>query len=85
MSLASIHFLQPLHSAGEAATYTLAPGIRANGVAATRRVYPFYEAHQIEVDGDPETVKHRFVGGYVDTEGLTTKGSAEDFEPANRF
>ena len=73
--------------AGEAATYTLVPGIRANGVAATRRVYPFYEAHQIEVDGDPETVESiGFVGGYVDTEGLTTKVIlAEDFESANRF
>ena len=73
--------------AGEEATYTLVPGIRANGVSATRRTYPFYEVSTVTVDGDPTTEEVvDFAGGYVDTEALTTKVIlAEDFESANRF
>ena len=73
--------------AEESATYTLVPGIRANGVAATRRVYPFYEANVIDVDGDPMTTEGvDFGGGYINTEGLQTAVIlAEDFESANRF
>lgn len=73
--------------AGEEATYTLVPGIRANGVSATRRTYPFYEVSTVTVDGDPTTEEVvDFAGGYVDTEVLTTKVIlAEDFESANRF
>ena len=72
---------------GEPATYTLVPGIRANGVSATRRTYPFYEVSTVDVDGNSETEESvAFAGGYVDTEALSTKVIlAEDFESANRF
>jgi hypothetical protein len=72
---------------GEAQSITLVPGIRANGVSATRRPYPFYEANVVDLDGDAQTeLDHAFGGGYVDTEALTTHVIlAEDFETANRF
>ena len=72
---------------GEEATYTLVPGIRANGVSATRRTYPFYDVNVVTVDGNPSTEEVvDFQGGYVDTEALTTTVLlAEDFESANRF
>ncbi len=72
---------------GDQGTFTLVPGIRANGVAATRRPYPFYEAQVVTIDGDPSTPESvDFQGGYVDTEALSTKVTlAEDFESANRF
>lgn len=73
--------------AGEAQTVTLVPGIRANGVAASRRVYPFYEVQKVSLDGDAMTeVDVDFGGGYVEGDGLSTKVIlAEDFESANRF
>ena len=73
--------------AGEPQTLTLVPGIRANGIAATRRTYPFYEVNRVDLDGDPETeLDHAFGGGYVSTDALETKVIlAEDFESANRF
>ncbi|MEC7950668.1 MAG: hypothetical protein VX190_04850 [Bacteroidota bacterium] len=73
--------------AGEPQTLTLVPGIRANGVAATRRTYPFYEVNRVDIDGDPGTeLDHAFGGGYVSTDALETKVIlAEDFESANRF
>ena len=66
---------------------TLVPGIRANGVSATRRVYPFYDVERVSLDGDPSTqMDVAFGGGYIDGEGQTTKVIlAEDFESANRF
>ncbi len=72
---------------GLAQTLTLVPGIRANGVAASRRPYPFYEVNEVTVDGDPSTLEfHDFGGGYVDNGVLTTMVIlAEDFESANRF
>ena len=73
--------------AGEPQTLTLVPGIRANGVAATRRTYPFYEVNRVDIDGDPGTeLDDAFGGGYVSTDALETKVIlAEDFESANRF
>ena len=73
--------------AGEAQTVTLVPGIRANGVSATRRVYPFYDVERVSLDGDPSTQTDvAFGGGYIDGEGQTIKVIlAEDFESANRF
>ena len=73
--------------AGEAQTVTLVPGIRANGVSATRRVYPFYDVQRVSLDGDPSTqMDVAFGGGYLDGDGQTTKVIlAEDFESANRF
>ena len=73
--------------AGEAQTVTLVPGIRANGVTATRRVYPFYDTQRVSLDGDPSTQTDvAFGGGYIDGEGQSTKVIlAEDFESANRF
>jgi hypothetical protein len=73
--------------AGQEATYTLVPGIRANGVSATRRTYPFYEVNTVTVDGDPLTEEVvDFQGGYVQTDALSTLVTlAEDFESANRF
>ena len=72
---------------GEPQTVTLVPGIRANGVAATRRPYRYYDVNTVILDGDPATVESvEFGGGYVDHSGLTTKVIlAEDFESANRF
>ena len=53
--------------AGEPQTLTLLPGFRANGVAAIRRVYPFYEAKEVVIDGDPSTLEqHTFEGRYVE-------------------
>ena len=73
--------------AGEPQTLTLVPGIRANGIAATRRTYPFYEVNRVDIDGNPDTeLDHTFGGGYVSTDALETKVIlAEDFESANRF
>ena len=72
---------------GAPQTVTLVPGIRANGVAATRRTYRYYDVNTVSLDGDPTTVESvDFGGGYVDHSGLTTKVIlAEDFESANRF
>ena len=72
---------------GNPEALTLVPGIRANGVSATRRTYPFYEVTRIETDGDPSTeLDVAFGGGYVNTDALSTKVIlAEDFESANRF
>ena len=72
---------------GHPEALTLVPGIRANGVSATRRTYPFYEVTRIETDGDPSTeMDVAFGGGYVNTDALSTKVIlAEDFESANRF
>ena len=72
---------------GEPQTLTLVPGIRANGIAATRRTYPFYEANRVDLDGEPTTeIDHVFEGNYVNTQALQTKVIlAEDFESANRF
>lgn len=72
---------------GNPETLTLVPGIRANGIAATRRVYPFYEVNTVALDGDPATsIEHNFGGGYVDNESRQTVVLlAEDFESANRF
>ena len=72
---------------GQPQTVTLVPGIRANGVAATRRPYRYYDVNTVSLDGDPTTVESvDFGGGYVDHSGLTTKVIlAEDFESANRF
>ncbi|HAT47729.1 MAG TPA: hypothetical protein DCS71_02285 [Flavobacteriales bacterium] len=72
---------------GEPQTLTLVPGIRANGIAATRRTYPFYEVNRVDLDGEPTTeIDHVFEGNYVNTQALQTKVIlAEDFESANRF
>ena len=73
--------------AGEPQTLTLLPGIRANGVAATRRVYPFYEANEVVIDGDPSTLEqHTFEGRYVEGAALSTNVIlAENFDTANLF
>ncbi|MDA0946254.1 MAG: hypothetical protein O2791_04325 [Bacteroidetes bacterium] len=72
---------------GEATTLTLVPGIRANGIASTRRPYPFYTSGTVEIDGDPSTLEtHEFLGSYVNTNATTTRILlAEDFDGANRF
>lgn len=73
--------------AGEPQTLTLLPGIRANGVAATRKDYPFYKANVVDIDGDPSTLEeHAFAGQYVEGPALSTKVIlAENFDTANLF
>lgn len=68
---------------GENVTLTFLPGIRANGVAATRKPYPFYEAFRQSFglrEGAIDTLT--WSTGYV--EGAFVQ-VAEDFENANRF
>ncbi len=68
---------------GESETLTLLPGIRANGVSASRKPYPFYRTVEYAVEVVP---------GKSDTLALTTGYAegvdvviVEDFETANRF
>lgn len=59
------------------------PGIKANGIAATRQTYPFYTFLDIEqefVAGQTDTIA--FTSSYVDNAHIII---AEDFESANRF
>lgn len=72
---------------GSPQALTLVPGIRANGIASTRRPYPFYTSNTVEIDGDPATLEsHEFEGTYVQSaQAQTAILLAEDFESANRF
>ena len=72
-----------LEDLGASESLTFLPGIRANGVAASRKPYPFYRA---------VTVDLALVPGTTDTLALSTGYAegvdvvvAEDFETANRF
>ena len=62
---------------------TISAGIKANGIAATRRVYTFYDAIEVDypyVPGATDTVE--FHSNYIDAANIIL---AEDFESSNRF
>ena len=62
---------------------TISAGIKANGIAATRRVYTFYDAIEVDyqyVPGLTDTVE--FQSNYIDAANIIL---AEDFESSNRF
>lgn len=64
-------------------TLTFLPGVRANGVAATRKPYPYYAVHRQTFALEPgaeDTLE--WTTGYA--EGTFVQ-VAEDFENANRF
>lgn len=77
---ATIPYLQ---KADEDLDLRILPGIKANGISATRQPYPFYNDMEIEMP---------FEAGRTDTISFTTTYVndahvilAEDFESANRF
>ena len=63
---------------------TILAGIRVNGISATRKPYPFYEAMELELatipGGAVESVV--FNSNYIESAQIVL---AEDFESANRF
>ena len=72
-----------LEDLGESESLTFLPGIRANGVSASRKPYPFYRAVTLDlavVPGKSDTLV--LSTGYADGVDVVV---AEDFETANRF
>jgi hypothetical protein len=62
---------------------TLLAGIRANGIAATRKPYTFYETMVLDQQYDPGTTDTVvFNSTYIENANIIL---AEDFESANRF
>ena len=62
---------------------TISAGIKANGIASTRRVYTFYDAIEVDyqyVPGSTDTVG--FITNYIDAANIIL---AEDFESSNKF
>ena len=68
---------------GMAQTLILWPGIKANGVSATRREYRLYQPLTVQVDGDPSTLEEvTFQSAYSEDAVVRL---AEDFDNTNRF
>jgi hypothetical protein len=68
---------------GESESLTLLPGIRVNGVSASRKPYPFYRTTVLDLavtPGQQDTLIP--ATGYADGVEVVV---AEDFETANRF
>lgn len=77
---ATIPYLQ---SGDEDLDLRIIPGIKANGIAATRQTYPFYTFEDVEMPfeaGRTDTIS--LTSTYVDNANVIL---AEDFESANRF
>ena len=64
-------------------TLLLWPGIKANGVSATRREYRLYQPVEVILDGNPETLEVvDFASSYADNAVIQL---AENFDNTNRF
>lgn len=64
-------------------TLLLWPGIKANGVSATRREYRLYQPVEVTLDGNPETLEVvDFASSYADNAVIQL---AENFDNTNRF
>ncbi|PCJ82320.1 MAG: hypothetical protein COA49_02130 [Bacteroidetes bacterium] len=62
---------------------TILPGIRVNGISATRKPYPFYQAMELDVFFEPGRIDSiHFESNYTDNSVIIL---AENFESANRF
>jgi len=77
---ATIPFIQ---NGDEDLDIKIAPGIKANGISATRKPYPFYNTLEVNLPfeaGKSDTLS--FTTSYIDNAHIIV---AEDFESANRF
>ena len=62
---------------------TISAGIKANGIAATRKPYSFYETMSIETEFIPgETTEFIYNSEYIDAANIIL---CENFESSNRF
>jgi hypothetical protein len=63
---------------------TILAGIRVNGISATRKPYPFYEAMKLQLANLPGGDEYytEFNSNYIESAQIIL---AEDFESANRF